>query len=43
MLRTALTETVIGHRATKTVCIEIAEDEAERSRRSGSTAAQQTR
>ena len=43
MLRTALTETrdrAIG--ASKTVCIEIAEDEAERSRSVGSTAAQQT-
>lgn len=43
MLRTALTETrdrAIG--AAKTVCLEIAEDEAERSRSVGSTAAQQT-
>ena len=43
MLRTALTETrdrAIG--ASKTVCLEIAEDEAERSRSVGSTAAQQT-
>jgi len=43
MLRTALTETcdrAIG--ASKTVCLEIAEDEAERTRSVGSTAAQQT-
>ena len=43
MLRTALTETrdrAIG--AAKTACLEIAEDEAERSRSVGSTAAQQT-
>jgi hypothetical protein len=43
MLRTALTESrdrAIG--ASKTVCLEIAEDEAERSRIVGSTAAQQT-
>ncbi|QOY88208.1 hypothetical protein [Paludibaculum fermentans] len=43
MLRTALTETrdrAIG--ASKTACLEIAEDEAERSRSVGSTAAQQT-
>lgn len=43
MLRTALTETrdrAIG--ALKTACLEIAEDEAERSRSVGSTAAQLT-
>jgi hypothetical protein len=43
MLRTALTETrdrAIG--ASMTACLEIAEDEAERSRSVGSTAAQQT-
>ena len=43
MLRTALTETrdgAIG--AAKAVCLEIAEDEAERCRSVGATAAQQT-
>ena len=43
ILRTALTETrgrAIG--AAKAVCLEIAEDEAERSRSVGATAAQQT-
>ncbi len=43
MLRTALTETRDrAIRAAKTVCLEIAESEAERARRVGATAAQQT-
>jgi len=43
MLRTALSETRDGAiRAAKAVCIEIAEDEAERCRRVGASAAQQT-
>ena len=43
MLRTALTETRDRSiAAAKTVCLEIAEDEAERSRGVGATAAQQT-
>lgn len=43
ILRTALTD--VGDRtigATKAVCLEIAEDEAERSRSVGATASQQT-
>ncbi len=43
MLRTALTETRDRSiAAAKTVCLEIAEDEAERSRGVGATAAQQS-
>ncbi len=43
MLRTALVETrSAAIAATKTVCLEIAEDEAERSRSVGATSSQQT-
>ena len=43
LLRTALVETrSAAIAATKTVCLEIAEDEAERCRSVGATAAQQT-
>jgi hypothetical protein len=43
MLRTALVEArSVAITATKAVCLEIAEDEAERCRSVGATAAQQT-
>jgi hypothetical protein len=43
MLRTALVETrSVAITATKAVCLEITEDEAERCRSVGATAAQQT-